>query len=154
MSAAAELLLTRQIHASARCLDERDYDAFLACFIEDGEYSISTRAPELQEKMTWMRVSRAELAERLASIDQHEWEITILEQSRLLSVDRVAIDGDTARTSSGFALYHTDEAGCSTLYAVGRYDDDWHRRGGRWRLGRRDVVLKTRQLEPLSPLPI
>ena len=154
MNASAQLLLTRQIHASARCLDERDYEAYLACFCEDAEYAISTRAPELREKMVWMRASRTELAERLASIDQHEWEIAAIEQSRLLSVDAVDIHGDKARTSSGFALYHTDEAGRSSLYAVGRYEDEWLESGQGWCLAYREVVLKTRQLEPLSPLPI
>lgn len=154
MNAATELLLTRQIHASARCLDERDFEAYLACFSDDGEYSITTQAPELRDKMVWMRVSRAELAERLTSVDQHEWEIATLEQSRLLSVDSIEINGEKACISSGFALYHTDEAGRSSLFAVGRYEDAWLQTGQGWRLSCREVVLKTRQLEPLSPLPI
>jgi len=151
---ATEWSLTRRIHSVARYLDDHDFDAFLACLREDGEYLITAQSPELGKKMTWMRLGRGELAERLAAIEKHEWAIASMEQSRVLSVDTIEVNEESARTSSGFALYHTDEAGVSCLYVVGRYEDDWLKIGKEWHLSRREVVLKTRQLDVLSPLPI
>ena len=40
-------------------------------------------------------------------MSEHEWEIAGVEQTRVLSVDLVEINGKTANTSSSFALYHT-----------------------------------------------
>jgi 3-phenylpropionate/cinnamic acid dioxygenase small subunit len=77
-----------------------------------------------------------------------------VEQTRVLSVDVIEVNGETANSSSSFALYHTDEAGLTSCYAVGRYDDSWEKDMDTWKLLSRRVVLKTRQLSMLSPLPI
>ena len=87
-------------------------------------------------------------------MSEHEWEIAGVEQTRVLSVDLVETNGKTANTSSSFALYHTGQEGLTSCYAVRRYDDCWEKVTDTWKLGRRRVVLKTRQLSMLSPLPI
>ncbi len=146
--------LLRRIHLSARYLDDHDFDAFLELFVEDGEYSIVVQAPELPGVMTWMQGSKAELAERLAAVPRHEWEIMQLEQTRLVSVDVFDINKDKATSSSSFAIFNTDTDGRSSCYAVGRYDDQWQECGDSWCLAVRRVVLKTRLLSILSPLPL
>lgn len=151
---AAQLELNRLIHASARYLDDREFQAYLDLYREEGVYSIVTRAPELPEPMVWMQRTRSELQERIASMTEHEWEIAEVEQTRVLSVDVVEVNGKTANTSSSFALYHTGQDGITSCYAVGRYDDCWEKVADTWKLGSRRVVLKTRQLSMLSPLPI
>ena len=151
---AAQLELNRLIHASARYLDDHDFQAYLDLYREEGVYSIVTKAPELPEPMVWMQRNRAELSERIDAMSEQEWEIAEVEQTRVVSVDLVEVNGVTANTSSSFALYHTDEEGLTSCYAVGRYDDCWEKDTETWKLLSRRVVLKTRQLGMLSPLPI
>ena len=151
---AARLELNRLIHASARYLDDHEFQAYLDLYREEGVYSIVTKAPELPEPMIWMQRSRAELQERISSMSEHEWEIAGVEQTRVVSVDIVEVNGETATTSSSFALYHTGQEGLTSCYAVGRYDDCWEKAKDAWKLGSRRVLLKTRQLGMLSPLPI
>ena len=146
--------LNRLIHASGRYLDDHEFQAYLDLYREEGTYSIVTKAPELPEPMIWMQRTRGELQERISSMSEHEWEISGVEQTRVLSVDLIEVNGKTANTSSSFALYHTGLEGLTSCYAVGRYDDCWEKATDSWKLGSRRVVLKTRQLSMLSPLPI
>ena len=146
--------LNRLIHASARYLDDRDFQAYLDLYREEGVYSIITKAPELPDPMVWMQRNRTELGERVAAMSEQEWEIAEVEQTRVVSVDLVEVNGVTANTSSSFALYHTGEEGLTSCYAVGRYDDCWEKDTDTWKLLSRRVLLKTRQLSMLSPLPI
>ena len=150
----AQLELKRLVHASARFLDDNEFQAYLDLYKEEGAYLIVTKAPELPEPMIWMQRTRDELRERISSMSEHEWEIAGVEQTRVVSVDIVEVNGETATTSSSFALYHTGQEGLTSCYAVGRYDDCWEKAADTWKLGSRRVVLKTRQLAMLSPLPI
>lgn len=146
--------LTRLIHASARYLDDHNFDAFLALFSEEGEYAIVVQAPEIARPMTWMQGSKSELAERFAAVPRQKWEIAEHEQTRLVSVDLLTVHNDTTTSSSSFAVFNTDSDGRSSCYVVGRYEDLWQEYGGSWYLKKREVVLKTRLLTTLSPLPI
>ncbi len=146
--------LNRLIHASARYLDDHDFQAYLELYREEGVYTVITKAPELAEPMVWMQHSCSELRERIAAMTEQEWEIADVEQTRVLSVDLVEVSGDTASTSSSFVLYHTDQEGITSCYAVGRYDDCWEKDTNSWMLRSRRVGLKTRQLSMPSPLPI
>lgn len=151
---ADQLELNRLVHATARYLDDRDFQAYLELYREGGSYTIVTKAPELPEPMVWMQRNRTELSERIAAMSEQEWEIAEVEQTRVVSVDLVEVNGRAANTSSSFALYHTGEEGLTSCYAVGRYDDCWEKETDTWKLLSRRVVLKTRQLSMLSPLPI
>ena len=149
-----ELILTRLVHRSARSLDDHDFDGYLEFFDNDGEYIITAKTPELSEPMVWMKQTRDELVERIQAMNEHEWEVALVEQTRILSVDTIEIKETDAEVSTSFAVYHTDQAGVTMCYAVGRYEDQWHLRSDKWLLCRREVALKTRQLHILSPLPI
>ena len=151
---AAQPELQRLIHASARYLDDRNFQAYLELYQQQGLYSITARAPELPEPMVWMQCTVAQLGERIAASAEQEWEIAEMEQTRIISVDLIDVNGANARASSSFALHHTDRQGVTSCYAVGRYDDCWGRDAGAWKLLSREVALKTRQLSVLSPLPI
>ena len=146
--------ILRLVHRSARLLDDQDHDAFLDLFGDDAQYSITSKAPELPNKMIWMRHSRDELAERLKAMTSHEWEIASIEQTRIVSVDTITVKENTALTSSSFSVFHTDAEGRSELYVVGRYEDKWVASSSRWILENREVALRTRMLKLLSPLPI
>lgn len=143
------------VHSSARSLDDRRYAHFTALFCEDGEYRVETAGPECPRPMTWMLLSRQELAERFEVAPAHEWQISsLVQQTRLVSVDLIEIGQTTANTSSSFCLFHTDEDGSSNCYALGRYEDCWHLLDNEWKLKQRTVHLKTRMLAIPSPLPI
>ena len=146
--------LDRAIHRLARHLDERDFEAFLAVMLDEAEYLVTAKAPELEEEMTWMHLEKQELAERLVSIDEHQWEIATREQTRLISINHVEKISENTRTSANLVIYNTDASGQTECYAVGSYEDNWCYLESRWRLRRRQVVLKTRQIYPLSPLPL
>ena len=149
-----ESILNRLVHLSARYLDDQKYDDFLALFSNEGRYSITCKAPELSDKMTWMQQTKQELAERLNSMTEHEWEIALVTQTRIVSVDIINVDNEDAELSSSFALYNTEQSGRTSCYAVGRYEDKWIRQNDTWLLVNREVELKTRILEMPSPLPI
>ena len=146
--------LTRLLHSSTRMLDDQNYDAFLELFSSEGEYSITCLAPELSQKMIWMKATRSEIDERLKAMNEHEWQIAHVEQTRILSVDTIDIGKNTSNTSSSFSLYQTDQQGRSELYVLGRYEDEWQYLSNRWVLAKREVALRTRLLKMLSPLPI
>ena len=65
-----------------------------------------------------------------------------------------ALADGRATTSSSVAIYRTDEDGRTACYAVARYEDEWRRAGGCWRLAERVVALRTRLLAIPSPLPL
>ena len=89
--------LNRLIHASARYLDDHDFQAYLELYREEGVYTVIAKAPELAEPMVWMQYSCSELRERIAAMTEQEWEIADVEQTRVLSVDLVEVSGDTAK---------------------------------------------------------
>ena len=155
MNAPVQEALRERVHASARRLDERRFEDYLAMYAPQGEYRMEVRAPELETPMVWMAVDRDELGRRLASAASHEWQIyAALELTRLVAVDRIDADGARARTSSTLAAYATDEDGRSSVYAVGRYEDEWALTDGRWLLDRRVLRLATRLLDAPTPLPL
>ena len=150
----AEQAISRLIHASAHYLDEHNFDAYVNLFADDGEYAIVTSAPELPKPMTWMQRSKTELAERFAAVPKHEWQIAQQEQTRLVSVNLLDVNKDTASSLSNFVVYNTDEQGRSTCFAVGCYEDRWSLRDEKWLMALRRVVLKTRMLASHSALPL
>lgn len=154
MEITAQFELNRLVHASGRYLDEHDFQAYLDLYQEEGSYELVSKAPELPEPMIWMQCNRSELGERIAAMSEQEWEIAEVEQSRVLSVEVIDLNDTRADTSSSFVIYHTGPEGITSFYAAGRYDDSWEREGETWKLHKRRVALKTRQLSMLSPLPI
>jgi 3-phenylpropionate/cinnamic acid dioxygenase small subunit len=153
MISAAESI-RRRIHLTARHLDDGDYAAFLKLFTADGEYRVEANAPELQNTMTWLQMTRDELAERCAQVSKQEWQIGSYQQTRLLSIDIIDNYGDAAHSSTNFVIYQTDSQGRTECYVAGRYEDDWSATNGEWELAARCVELKTRLLSPMSPLPL
>ena len=152
---ADERALGALVHQLARYQDERQYDEFLDCLATDCEYRVDVDAPELQKTMVWMAMNREELGKRLASLSAHEWQIVKShEQTRQVTVDTIDLDGDRAQLSSTLCIFTTDEEGRTVVYAVARYEDRWQRQDNRWVLALRVVKLKTRLLDPPSPLPL
>jgi len=148
------LALCQRIHKSTRCLDDGHLEDFIALFVEDSEYRVLCKAPELDQDMIWMQCNRQELQERLEVMSHHEWMIASMQQNRIVSVDCVKVDDEQAVCSSTFSLYNTDQQGGTELFLVGRYDDLWVFRENNWMLQQRDVRLTTRLMTQLTPIPV
>ena len=144
-------MLRSLVHASARFLDDCAYQSFVDLFEESGSYRVEVNAPELPDTMVWMELDRNQLKERYDALHKHEWRR--YQQNRLIAVDSITIDTDHAQTSSTVAIYHTDDDGRTTCYALARYEDCWHHSRLRWQITERVVALRTRLLAMPSPLP-
>ena len=152
MSAETRETLRFLVHETGMCLDEGRYDDFVAMFAPDGQYRLTAAAPELRQTMTWLALDRDGLGRHFASIPEHEWQIG--EQTRIVSVDAISLDGDGADTTATFCILRNDDEGRTQCYAAGRYRDRWRRDGEAWRLARRVVDLRTRLLSIPAPVPL
>ena len=66
----------------------------------------------------------------------------------------VSVVGVTASARSHFAVLRTDRDGQSSVYAVGRYDDELVKEDDRWRYAIHRAVLDTRMLDTGTHLPL
>lgn len=145
-------VLQRLICLSGRLLDEQDFEAYAALFAPDGEYRIEVDGPELAQPMTWVLLDRAELAALLGAASKHVWNTGL--RNHLISVEDVDLENERATSIAGFSVFRTDEAGATSVYAVGRYADEWTFAQDCWRLRRRVAKLRTRTLTPPSAIPL
>lgn len=136
---------------SGRLLDEGAFDAYVDLYADDGRYSMTAKAPELPEPMTWMALSRDELGSLFESLPSHEWDIG--ERLHLIAVDEIEIDGD-ATVRSTFFVVRIDGSGRQELYASGRYTDRWQAVGSDWRLADREARVANRLWTAPSPIPL
>lgn len=144
--------LRRLISRSGRLLDEGDFGAYTGLFAPDGEYRLEAAGPEVAHAMTWVLLTRDELAALLDSAAKHVWNTGL--RKHLIAVDDVELDGERAAASATFCVFRTDEAGATSVYAVGSYDDEWSLADGRWSLRRRVARVQTRSLTPPSAMPL
>ncbi len=144
--------LRRLIHLSGRLLDAQDFGKYAALYSEAGQYRLVVKAPEVARPMTWVHLSRQELGALLDSAPQHVWNTG--ERNHLISVEDLEVQGEGARSTAGFCVFHTDSGGASRVYAVGRYEDTWTKESNDWRLLERVARLRTRSLSPSSAIPL
>lgn len=145
-------LLNGLIHRSGELLDAGDFDGYIALYSEQGEYRLETIEKGVAGKMTWIALDKGQLAALLASVPQHLWNTG--ERSHLVTVDSIDFRDACAATRATFCVFRTDELGRSETYAIGRYEDDWIREPGGWKLRKRVAALKTRVLTPQSAVPL
>jgi 3-phenylpropionate/cinnamic acid dioxygenase small subunit len=110
------------LHAFARALDTKDWEAYAAMYAESGVL-----------ELPWATVGRAELA-GFVSQDLGRFHAT----HHLSSNHSIEIDGDTARSRSYLLSMHVvdpdDQA--SQWLAGGWYDNEYRRTAEGWRLTR------------------
>ena len=153
MSRAEEREAIRDLIArSGRLLDTEAFEDFVALFAPDGLYEMKAYSPEIGRDMTWLSADRDELAGLLEELAEHVRDPST--RAHIISVDRIDLDGDDARARATFVVFRTDPRGETTLYAVGRYDDDLVRHNGAWRLRRRTVTPQTRLFSTPTPTPL
>lgn len=134
-------------------MDRKKYDDYIALFAADGTYALQADSDEIGQRMTWLEMERDELAALLEESPQHVHDMAA--RTHLVSVDEITMDGaDAAEARSTFAVFRTDAAGVSQVYAVGQYDDRLIRNGTDWRIARRRVLVQTRMFRTPTPTPL
>lgn len=125
----AEREITRRLHAFARGMDARDWDAVRALMVDDavGEFG---RGPEVG-------------ADRVVESIREFLDVCGPTQHLLGNVD-VDVDGDTAVSRAYVSDMHlgTGAHSATTFSTLGEYTDQWVRVDGRWLLKRRDKASR------------
>lgn len=129
--------VARLIARIAHLADDGEVAAYLDCFTADAAWELtSATGLALTEQV---RRGRADLEagvhERRASGMQGPGSRTKHDVSSIA----VAVDGDRASATSYFR-YYVDADRTPTLSAMGRYDDEFVRTPGGWRLARRVIA--------------
>ena len=110
------------LHAFARALDTRDWQAYLDTYAEDGVL-----------ELPWATVTRAQIAASVPG-DLGRFHAT----HHISSNHQIEIDGDTARSRSYLLAMHVvdpqDQA--SQWLAAGWYDNEYRRTPAGWKLTR------------------
>ena len=142
------------ISRSAKYLDDRRYSDFIKLFVKKGKYILEAESDEIGRSMTWLEMSRDELADLLKESPQHVHDLA--ERIHLVSLDEITFDNscEAAQASSAFAVFRTDTTGVTQVYAVGRYDDRLVRSGDVWRIRERRVKVQTRMFRTPTPTPL
>ena len=141
------------VYASALCLDERRFGAFLALTTPEFRYRIEAYSPELRKDMLWLDHDRQGLAGLVELLPRHH--VNGASWLRHVVLYGVTEDGpDRVRAVSSLAAFHTEvdvgdahvDGGRSRLFLVGRYHDRLERAGDRWLISERVVRVETREL--------
>ncbi len=142
------------IHLSGRLLDEGKFSEYADLYTDTGEYRLHVDAPEIAQQMTWILLNQKELSALLSAAKDHVWNTG--QRSHLITVESVDLDnqGVSAESSASFCVFRTDADGTPSVYAVGRYQDDWMKTGGEWKIVRRIATLGSRNLSPPSAIPL
>jgi 3-phenylpropionate/cinnamic acid dioxygenase small subunit len=64
------------------------------------------------------------------------------------------LESDEGRVTSHFSLFRTMPDGQSSLYMVGRYEDQIVNRSGAWRYASHKVIVDTRMLDAFTHIPV
>jgi 3-phenylpropionate/cinnamic acid dioxygenase small subunit len=141
------------INRSGRHLDNQAYDDFISLFAPDGRYRLEADSQEIGQRMTWLALSRDELAALLAESPQHVHDLAA--RNHLVTVDEINFSGETAQAFSSFAVFRTDQDGLSEVYAVGEYQDALTRdQGDDWLIADRLTLVRTRMFRTPTPMPL
>jgi 3-phenylpropionate/cinnamic acid dioxygenase small subunit len=150
--AATEEAVRNLIGETALRLDREDLAGWLQLFAENSSYEMTSYSPEIRAQMVWWRSGRAELGKQLEELHQHVRDPA--RRLHLVTPMSVTVAGKQATASSHFAVYRTLPDGESSLFAVGRYEDELALESARWRYTLHRVVLETRLLDAFTHLPL
>ena len=142
------------ISNSAKFLDDENYAQFTELFLKNGRYLLVARSDEIGRDMTWLDMSRDELVALLEESHQHVHDLA--KRMHIVSVDQIMFDelDNSAQVQSSFAVFRTDTAGNTEVYAVGRYCDNLERNGEVWRIKKRCVNVEPRIFRTPTPIPL
>jgi len=145
-------LVRALVSRSAQLLDHGRWDEFVDLFARDGTYLLQARSDEIGKDMTWLEASRAELSTMFKEYPQHVRDKA--HRTHLVTPEDIEISPGAAKALSTFAVFRTDLAGQSALYAVGHYEDELVVEDGAWKLRCRKARVTTRQFTTPTPMPL
>lgn len=149
---ADRFLVQELVTRAAVLLDEEKLGAWLELFDQDSMYELSAYSPEIRKWMTWWKSDRETLAKQLKDVSQHVRDPAT--RRRVIGIPLVEITGNQARAVASFSIYRTMPDGQSSLYMVGRYEDELTRKVGAWLYKSHRVITDTRLLESFTHIPI
>ena len=140
------------VQRTAMLLDEENFEAWVELFEAQGSYELSAYSTEIRQWMTWQLSDRDTLAKMLKSVDEHVRDPA--QRRHVVGIPLVRMDGDSAQITSHFSLFRTSPEGQSSLFMVGRYQDQVVKRSGVWLYINHKVVSDTRMLDSFTHVPV
>ena len=102
--------------------------------------------------MTWLEADREDLRLLFKEYPQHVRDKA--HRTHLVAPEEIEITAGAGTALSTFAVFRTDLAGQSALYAVGHYEDELVLEEGAWKLRCRKAKVTTRQFTTPTPMPL
>jgi salicylate 5-hydroxylase small subunit len=137
---------------TAILLDDENFEAWINLFDAAGTYEMSAYSTEIRRWMTWQLSDRDTLAQMLNDVEEHVRDDA--GRRHVVSTPLVQLDGERACVTSHFSLFRTSPEGQSSLYMVGRYDDQVVKRSGSWLYAAHKVIIDTRMLDTFTHIPV
>jgi methanesulfonate monooxygenase small subunit len=142
------------IYRSALCLDERDFEGFLALCAPTFRYTIEAHSPELRRDMIWLDHDKAGIEALFRTLPKHNSDHALLSRHVTVYTTSAADADGASSVVSALQVFRTDlDGGATALFAVGKLHDDVRFENGRAWLVRRRVRLDTRMLGIGSHIP-
>jgi methanesulfonate monooxygenase small subunit len=142
------------IYRSCCCLDEHDFDGYLALCAPGFRYQTTLFSPELRKEMIWLNHDRDGLKALLDMVPRHLVRLGALQRNATVyTIKRDAADGQ-ADVMSAFSVFNIDNEGRPSVFAVGHYHDTVDLTGAQPLLARRNARLASRDLGIGSRIPI
>lgn len=145
-------LVRELVTRSARLLDQGRWKEFVDLFARDGTYVLQAQSDEIGKDMTWLEAGREELSALFKEYPQHVRDKA--HRTHLVAPEEIEISPGGGKALSTFAVFRTDLAGQSALYAVGHYEDELVLEDGAWKLRCRKAKVTTRQFTTPTPMPL
>ena len=140
------------IQNTAALLDEEKLSEWAALFAPTGRYEITSFSTELRRDLVWWRADYGELEKTLREVKRHVRDPA--SRLRVLGQPLIQVQEDKVSVRTAFSIYRTSRAGESSLYLVGRYEDQLVREPQSWRYKEHHVRLSTRVLAAFTHLPL
>jgi methanesulfonate monooxygenase small subunit len=146
-------LIEALIYRAALCLDDRDFEGFLALCAPSFQYTIEAHSPELRRDMTWLDHDKVGLEALFRTLPKHNSDHALLSRHVTVYTTSPADEG-ASNVVSALQVFRTDlDGGATALFAVGKLHDRVRLVDGRAWLARRRVRLDTRMLGIGSHVP-
>ncbi|MFN3891856.1 MAG: aromatic-ring-hydroxylating dioxygenase subunit beta [Beijerinckiaceae bacterium] len=148
--------VSRALADYARCIDDDRLEEWPAFFVEDCLYKVTTAGNHRDglEAGVIFANSRGMLQDRISALR----EANIYERQsyrHLIGPPSIlGMDGDSLRSEASFMVARIMRDGSTSLFATGRYLDEWSLAGDDVRLKQRIVVCDSSRIDTLMAIPL
>lgn len=155
MTASARVAVEELVYRASLCLDDHDFEGFLALCAPTFRYAIEAYSPELRRPMIWLDHDREGLASLFRTLPKHNSDNAPLTRHvTVYTTTGEAEAGEELDVVSGLQVFRTElDGGATALFAVGKLHDRVQWLDGRPLLASRVVKLSTRRLGIGSHIP-